>query len=250
MIPLMKGGDSMFQYKLTFALANNRLPTEMDRLLVSFLKSSAQAYSQHFYEKLYDKRRTVIKGYTYSYYLPGAKFHKDGIELAGQEFCLFFSDFDQMELLSFFNGFQQMKYKEYPIAGNSMRLTSIRMQQLHEMKEEEIVIRMQSPLIVRQHDSESNRDIYYTCGMDGFEKTLKENTDFFIEKMSLPVSTEKFSIEVIKGKKVVVPVFGRNTDASLGIFRLTGSRQLLNILLLSGLGSRRSEGHGKFEVVG
>lgn len=249
MIPLMKGGDSMYQYKLTFALANNRLPIEMDRLLVSFLKSSAQAYSQHFYEKLYDKSRSVIKGYTYSYYLPGAKFHKDGIELAGQEFCLFFSDFDQTELLSFFNGFQKMKYKEYPIAGNSMRLTSIRMQQLHEMKEE-IVIRMQSPLIVRQHDPESNKDIYYTCGMDGFEKTLKENTDFFVEKMSLPVSTERFSIEVIKGKKVVVPVFGRNTDASLGIFRLTGSRQLLNILLLSGLGSRRSEGHGKFEVVG
>ena len=54
----------------------------------------------------------------------------------------------------------------------------------------------------------------------------------------------------LKGKKVVIPVFGRNTDASLGIFKLTGSRQLLNILLLSGLGSRRSEGHGKFEVVG
>ena len=97
-----------------------------------------------------------------------------------------------------------MKYKEYPIAGNSMRLTSIRMQQLREMKEEEIVIRMQSPLIVRRHDSERNTDTYYTCGMEGFERTLKENTDFFIEKMSLPVSTEKFSIEMIKGKKVVI----------------------------------------------
>ncbi len=240
----------MYQYKLTFTLSNNQLPREMDRLLVSFLKSSAQAYSQHFYEKLYDKNRSIIKGYTYSCYLPGAKFHQDRIELAGEEFSLLFSDFDQAELLSFFNGFQQMRYRDYPIAGNSMKLTSIRMQNLQEIREEEIVIRMLSPLIVRQHDAENNKDTYYTCEMDGFQEALKENTAFFIDKMNLPVSTENFSIQTIKGRKVVVPVFGRNTDASLGVFKLTGSAQLLNVLLLAGLGARRSEGHGKFEVVG
>lgn len=240
----------MYQYKLTFALENNRLPREMDRLLVSFFKSAAQAYSQSFYEKLYDKSRSVIKGYTYSCYLPGAKFHKDCIELAGQEFSLFFSDFDQVEFLSFFNGFQQMKYKEYPMEGNTMKLTSIRMQHLNEIRESEIVIRMQSPLVVRQHKAEDNTDLYYTCEMDGFEEALKENIAFFLEKMKLPGTTEHFSIQVIKGKKVVIPVFGRNTDASLGIFKLTGSCQLLNVLLLAGVGARRSEGHGKFEVIG
>jgi len=152
--------------------------------------------------------------------------------------------------LSFFNGFQQMRYRDYPIAGNSMKLTSIRMQNLQEIREEEIVIRMLSPLIVRRHDAENNNDTYYTCEMDGFQEALKENTAFFIDKMNLPVSTENFSIQTIKGRKVVVPVFGRNTDASLGVFKLTGSVQLLNVLLLAGLGARRSEGHGKFEVVG
>ena len=240
----------MYQYKLTFTLSNNQLPREMDRLLVSFLKSSAQAYSQHFYEKLYDKSRSVIKGYTYSCYLPGAKFHNGKIELAGEEFSLLFSDFDQAELLSFFNGFQQMRYRDYPIAGNSMKLTSIRMQNLQEIREEEIVIRMLSPLIVRRHDAENNKDTYYTCEMNGFQEALKENTAFLIDKMNLPVSTENFSIQTVKGRKVVVPVFGRNTDASLGVFKLTGSVQLLNVLLLAGLGARRSEGHGKFEVIG
>lgn len=240
----------MYQYKLTFTLSNNQLPREMDRLIVSFLKSSAQAYSQHFYEELYDKSRSVIKGYTYSCYLPGEKFHNDRIELAGEEFSLLFSDFEQAELLSFFNGFQQMKYRDYPIAGNSMKLTSIRMQNLQEIREEEIVIRMLSPLIVRRHDAENNKDTYYTCEMNGFQEALKENTAFLIDKMNLPVSTENFSIQTVKGRKVVVPVFGRNTDASLGVFKLTGSVQLLNVLLLAGLGARRSEGHGKFEVIG
>lgn len=240
----------MYQYKLTFTLENNMLPREMDRLIVSFLKAAAEACSPFFYERLYDKSRSVIKGYTYSLYLPGARFNKDKIELGCNEFSLFFSDMDQAELLSFFNGFQVMKHRKYPMNGNSMALTSIKMQHLNEIRENEIVIRMQSPLIVRHHNAEKNADIYYTCEMDGFEETLKENIAFFLEQMGVSASTENLSIQVIKGKKVVVPVFGRNTDASLGIFKMTGSTLLLNLLLLSGIGSRRSEGHGKFEVIG
>ncbi|MDE5931426.1 MAG: CRISPR-associated endoribonuclease Cas6, partial [Lachnospiraceae bacterium] len=38
-------------------------------------------------------------------------------------------------------------------------------------------------------------------------------------------------------------------DASLGIFKLSGSCRLLNILYQAGVGERSSEGHGKFEVI-
>ena len=124
------------------------------------------------------------------------------------------------------------------------------MQKLDEITDNEIVIRMQSSLIVRRHNSEDNSDIYYTCETEGFGKALKENVEIFLEKMGLDVSAEDFSIQLIKGKKVVVPVFGRNTDSSIGIFKLTGSCRLLNILYLAGMGARRSEGHGKFELIG
>lgn len=240
----------MQQYKLTFKLEKNWLPKELDRLIVSFLKASTQAYSQNFYERLYDKSQSIIKSFTYSYFLPGAKFNKDRIELERNEFSVFFSDADWEELLYFFNSFQLLKYKKYPINGNSMELISIYMQKLNEIKENEVVIKMQSPLIVRNHNSKDNSDIYYTCEMEGFAKALKENVDIFLSKMGVDIKTDDFLIETIKGKKVVVPVFGRNTDASLGIFKLTGSCQLLNILYLAGLGVRRSEGHGKFEVIG
>ncbi|MDE7339129.1 MAG: CRISPR-associated endoribonuclease Cas6 [Lachnospiraceae bacterium] len=240
----------MYQYKLTFELEQNWLPKETDRLIISFLKASAQAYSQEFYEKLYDKSKSVIKSYTYSCYLPGAKFLQKKIELESDTFSLFFSDADPQELLSFFNSFQLMKRKKYPMNGNSMTLVSIHMQQLPEIKEKEIVIRMQSPLIVRKHCSEDNTDVYYTCEMEGFGKALKENVIIFLDRLGMDAEAEDFSIQTIKGKKVVVPVFGRNTDASLGIFKLTGSCRLLNILYQAGLGVRRSEGHGKFEVIG
>jgi len=47
----------------------------------------------------------------------------------------------------------------------------------------------------------------------------------------------------------VIPVFGRNTDASLGIFKLKGDRDLLNLLYMAGIGARRSEGKGKFDIL-
>lgn len=240
----------VYQYKLTFELEQNWLPKETDRLIISFLKAAAQAYSQEFYEKLYDKSKSVIKGYTYSLYLPGAKFCQEKIELGSDTFSLFFSDADPQELLFFFNSFQCMRRKKYPMNGNSMTLLSIRMQQLSEIKENEVVIRMQSPLIVRKHSSEDNTDVYYTCEMEGFDSALKENVAIFLDRMGIDAETEDFSIQTIKGRKVVIPVFGRNTDASLGIFKLTGSCNLLNILYQAGLGVRRSEGRGKFEVIG
>lgn len=240
----------MFQYKLIFKLENNCLPKETDRFIVSFLKAAAQNYSPDFFNKLYDKSKSIIKSFTYSCYLPGARFHDKTIELSQEEFSLFFSDADQAELLHFFNAFQGMKRKKHPLNGNSMELTSIRIQKLDEIKENEIIVKMQSPLIVRKHNSDDNSDIYYTCEMDGFAEALKENVEIFLKKMDMDAEESGFSIQTVKGKKVVVPVFGRNTDASLGIYKLTGSCQLLNILFLAGLGARRSEGHGKFEIIG
>lgn len=240
----------MYHYKLVFRLEENWLPREMDRIVISFFKAAVQSYSQDFYEKLYSKKQSIIKGFTYSYLLPGAKFNRERIDLQKEEFSLFFSDVDFTELLRFFNAFQKMKYKKYSMNGNSMELAAVHMKRLNEIKENEIVVKMQSPLMVRKHNSGDNSDIYYTCEMEGFEEALKENIDIFLDRMGINVTTENFSIQTIKGKKVVSPVFGRNTDASLGIFKLTGSCQLLNVLYLAGMGVRRSEGHGKFEIIG
>jgi len=240
----------MFQFKLQFKLEKSFLPKNTDKLIVSYLKSAIMNYDENLFNSLYDKTKSIVKTYTYSYYLPGAKFNSDRIELNKNEFSLFFSDANQTELLQFFNAFQKMKFKRYPMNGNSMQLISIYMQELDEIKENEIIIKIQSPLVVRKHNSYNNTDVYYTSDVQGFEDALKDNVRIFLEKTGLKVSINDFSIMVIKSKKVVVPVFGRNIDASLGIYKLTGSRELLNVLHMAGIGVRRSEGHGKFEIIG
>ncbi len=239
----------MFQFKLSFQTQNPILPKEIDRLLVSFLKASAQNYSQEFFERLYDKSKSIIKGYCYSYYLPGAKFGKNKVVLNQNSFSVYFSDADLKESIQFFNAFKSMKFKQYPMNNNSMKLISVIMQQKQEITDSKIVVKMLSSLLVRRHNAEDNTDIYYTYDQDGFASVLKENVEFFLEKWGYPMSTERFSIEPVKAKKIVTPVFGRNTDANIGVYKLTGSPELLNLLYLSGLGVRRGEGHGKFEVI-
>lgn len=133
--------------------------------------------------------------------------------------------------------------------GNFMKLVSVSLQNLPDIKDTEIIVKMQSSLIARRHDSETNTDMYYTYDQEDFSDVIHENVKFFIEKLGVSVSTKGFSITPVKAKKVVVPVFGRNIDSSVGIFKLSGSPELLNILQLAGMGARRSEGHGKFEIL-
>ena len=95
----------------------------------------------------------------------------------------------------------------------------------------------------------TNKDIYYTYADEGFSKALCENVEIFIQKMEIGVDTEGLSIEPVKARKVVVICFGRKVDSNLGIYKLSGNCELLNILYQAGLGARRSEGHGKFEIL-
>lgn len=239
----------MEQLKLLFELENPVLPKELDRLFVSFLKAAVQSYSQEWFEQLYDKSRSIIKNYTFSYYLPNAKFSADRILLGEKHFTMFFSDCNLGELILFLNAFKTMQYKNYPLSGNTMRLNEIKLQQRKKITDTEIVVKMQSSLIARKHCSENNTDYYYTYNQPEFGVTVKENVRVFLEKSGISVSCEEFSIVAVKGKKAVVPVFGRNTDTNLGIYKLTGKPELLNLLYLAGIGARRSEGHGKFEVL-
>jgi CRISPR-associated endoribonuclease Cas6 len=239
----------MIQLSLEFQLEKPQLPLEYERLMVSFLKAASRNYSEDMFERLYNKEHSIIKSFTFSTYLPGAVFKGDTIFLRDNRFKVFFTDADMGQTIEWFNAFQLMRYKQYPVSGNSMKLISIRSNNRKDIVDDEIIVKMQSPLIVRRHDSVTNKDIYYTYADEGFSKALCENVEIFIQKMEIGVDAEGLSIEPVKARKVVVNCFGRKVDANLGIYKLRGNCELLNILYQAGMGARRSEGHGKFEIL-
>ena len=69
----------MNQFKLTFSLEKPFLPKNLEPFMISFLKEATLNYSEEFHMRLYDKSKSIMKGYTYSYYLPNAKFQKEQI---------------------------------------------------------------------------------------------------------------------------------------------------------------------------
>lgn len=239
----------MNQFKLTFSLEKPFLPKNLEPFMISFLKEATLNYSEEFHMSLYDKSKSIMKGYTFSYYLPNAKFQKEQISLGMPCFEVFFSDADLVESIQMLNSFKTMYGKSYPMKCNSIKLVSIVAQKRKEIRDSEIVVKMLSSLIVRRHNSDDNSDIYYTYEDDGFGEVLRENVDFMLKKLDVPISTDGFSIVPIKGKKVVQCVFEHMIDTNIGIYKVTGTPELLNFLYMAGLGCRRSEGHGKFEIV-
>lgn len=165
------------------------------------------------------------------------------------KFTITFSDADMGELLMFFNAFTLMKYKTFHMNRNSMKLMYVKTKQLKEIKETEVIIKMQSSLLARKHNSDDNTDIYYTCEDTEFPEIVKENLRIFLQKINLECDINDFSVIPLKGKKIVARVWQRPTDASVGIYKLTGNPQLLEILRTAGLGVRRGLGHGKFEII-
>ena len=56
----------MNQFKLTFSLEKPFLPKNLEPFMISFLKEATLNYSEQFHMSLYDKSKSVMKGYTSS----------------------------------------------------------------------------------------------------------------------------------------------------------------------------------------
>lgn len=150
----------MTELKLEFELENAELPIDYDKVILSFMKAAIENFSPDLFDRLYNKRESVIKTYCWTCYLPHAQFTSDTIKLGANKFMLTFSDIDMGELLIFFNAFSLMKHKIFHMNRNSMKLLSVKTRKLQTIKETELIVKMQSSLIARKHNSDDNTDVY------------------------------------------------------------------------------------------
>lgn len=93
-----------------------------------------------------------------------------------------------------------MKFRHYSMNKNSMQLISVYIQNINDITDDEIIIKMQSPLLARYHDNDTNSDSYYTFDKDEFSDVVKENVKIFIQRMNIPVETDDFLFRRSKEK--------------------------------------------------
>ncbi len=103
-----------------------------------------------------------------------------------------------------------------------------------EIKEEQVIIKFLSPLVVRNR--QEKKDYYYSYEQDEFLDTLKLNIKIQLQISDLPEDiVENLKLEPIKAKKVIVKFYEKKMETSIGVFQLSGNPELLNYLYKTGM---------------
>lgn len=230
---------------LQLNLKNNKLPIDYRRVILSFFKKAlSEIANGKYYEQYYFKSER--RNFTFAVNLPNPKFSKSEITLEKNEFRITFSTSDKMTGFVFMSAFIKQKNNPFlaPL-GNVFTLTNISQIGDKTTSTNTALVKMLSPLCIREHSREENKDFYYSVTSDNFEEKANEiikeqliNSSFDNERI------KGFSIKPLNSKKTVVFHYGNYIECSLGEFVLNGDKAIINYLLQSGIGSRKSAGFG------
>lgn len=233
----------MYLIKLSFKLENNSLPNNINKVFVSYLKSCLEQYDEAMYKTIFEAKD--IKKYTFCTKMNSIKYENDRILLADTSLSVELSNYDLSELFSMYNVFLK-DYKEkrhFSMSGNSMILERVKLIPLRFNEDNEVLIKMESPLVVRDFSQE--KEAYLTVEDFKFEEKLNEHVNLLLNEFK----QEPVVIKVIKARKTVVHLYRHKAGATLGYFKIEGSPNSIYTLLQCGIGSRRSIGMGKFRIV-
>ncbi|MCQ4636094.1 CRISPR-associated endoribonuclease Cas6 [Anaerovorax odorimutans] len=234
---------------IEFTLTKKEFPLDFRRVFLALLKKClAEADNGKYMDKYYEAGKE--KDFTFAVFFSEPVFRKTHIELKAERGKLLFSCAETFTGFLFFSAFLEQRGKAFPLEkGNHLTIQSVKKVAEPETKESQAMVKMLSPLCVREHKREKNWDQYYIYDDEDFQKKAlyviknKLLRAGFSEELS-----ETFKITPVNCKKTVVEFYKRKIPCSLGYFLLEGDRAVLNYLLRAGLASRCSAGFGMPEL--
>lgn len=234
--------------KLYFELENQTISIQYRKSIISFIKHAIQEYDETLYQEIYAGNNK--KTFTWAPILSKPKFEKEKIILGDTNFSIIFSAYNYLYALHIYNAFLNQKQQKFSLNQNSMTLKSISIIPEKQITTNRIPIRMSSPIICRNHDRETLKDMYYSFERPEFEKYVRINILEQMKKEALDSSLlEGFKIQPIQGKKVIVKLYEKKIEASIGTFELEGKTKMLDYLYRAGIGSKKAMGFGLFEII-
>lgn len=239
------------RFSLYFDLAKEILPTDMNRAMVSFIKKSlTEAYDGNYYDQFFCNTEQKPYSFAISMYKP--VFKEDCIEVARKQLRVTFSVFDSGNGYLFVGALLGQKQQVFPLpCHNKMVLTKLSFEPEERIEEDTILVRtaVGGGICVRNHDRATNKDRYSAVGDDTFMVELNEIVRNELQKFGIFTTVDNFKVELVKGKKVIAKHFGLMIPITVGFFLIKGEPKTLQALLALGMGSRRSQGFGKIDIV-
>lgn len=237
-----KGGKNMQQILMTMRAEDNQITADYNSLILSFIKAALHSYDREIYEDWYGKNTVKRKMYTYSVSMSHPKFENGHIELADTLFKVYISTYDMGEYIILYNAVNAMRKKKYSYKDNIVQLEDVSAMNVPLISSDSVIVRADSSIIARKH-TDDNKDVFLSYSDENFSQTILNTIEMAVKDK--PIRTTGFKIEPVDAKKTVIYHYGMRINANIGTYRLTGTPELLNFLILSGIGSATNSGHGK-----
>ena len=152
------------------------------------------------------------------------------------------------------NVFLSQRNKKFPLPKDThMILKDVRIIEEKAIKGEEAIFQttIGGGIVVREHNKEENKDVYYSMSDEKFEEVLNWLMKERFKRLGYPEEIFKdFSCELLDGRKIVVKHFDLKFPVTTGRFKVKAPKILLEEIYRTGMGSRLSQGFGLLEYLG
>lgn len=243
-----------FSVKFAIAGSEKKIPLQYRNMFLSIMKKIYENGSEAVFENFYGENKNVVKPFCFAVYFPKPKFLSEEVEIEGGSITLNFSTSDMEKGIYFFNGVLKQEGKEFSYKNYKLKVDKINMGKEKVITSREVVFKTLSPIVVRVHNREENRDEYITAEnpnfTEEFEKSLKARVEVLTgvkreikaEIIDMKKNVIKHKVGENKAKEIMI-------DANSGVFKLTTDIDVLDLLYKAGMGGRTGEGFGMVEVV-
>ena len=240
------------RFTVELEMQKPQLPKDKNRIFISFLKNIFESYDKDEYARLYGINENKQKDYTFSVYLPGAKFEREVIYLSSNIIRFNFSSYEYASGIMFYNSILKAKAKKFPLSNdNELTVHNITLAKENVIRENNATFVTMSPIVIRNHSRVTNKDWFYSFNDADYLKILKMN--LFNQTQEVwgfkQDDIEELEISVLRNRDVKVKNYGIEVLANLATLELIGKPYLLDYFYKAGLGSKTSSGFGMLRLV-
>lgn len=235
---------------LKFITFYEKLPVDYRRVFLSFFKRClSEIANGKYYEKYYFSPNR--RPFTFAVKLPSPSFSSSEITIGKNEFSLTFSTGDSTAGFVFMSAFIAQKGKRFPAPfGNTYVLESVTRLTDKTVASDSALVKMLSPLCLREHDKVNKRDIYFSSANPNFSEIANRilSQQLIAEGFSQDIASA-VALVPVNCKKTVVKHYDCSIECTIGDLIIKADKSVINYFLQYGIGSRKSAGFGLAELI-
>lgn len=240
--------------KIEFETEKENFPIEYRKKFLSYFKSTVKAYNEDLFDAMYNGNHLMKPFCSSIYFLPKVDVTSNGIILSSKRFFVKFTTPDILTAVHILNAFMTSRNKWLPLANCENKVKVLSVSKLKEQKiiGNNIMVKILSPIVVRDHNSETGNDWYLVYEDEKFEAVWKRNLKSELAEVfgrDVTADIDALKIIFVHSKKVVVKNYSIYIPCTMGTMVLEGENYLLEYLYKAGIGSKRSMGFGYVDVI-